>query len=223
MDVLGFSQMVRSDSGSEIPEYLPIFRKVLAEVRNRFDGKEGLDVKMFSDSVVISAPLSPENVGEVANACAVMQCQFLAQGILLRGGISFGKHFSDDLVLFSSGMILAYELESKRAKFPRIVVDKNLLDYFLNYPGLKPGLRNNVCGIVLEDPDGCVFIDYLFSGDFVLLSKSVEKLFSRVHTGEDGVLEKMRWLHDYHSYCATRLSRKDLLLSNFKSGFSLVG
>jgi len=62
----------------------------------------------------------------------------IEKGIFVRGGISIGSFYSDDNIIFSGALVKAVELE-KRAKFPRIVIDKDLIvklrnnQHFFNY------------------------------------------------------------------------------------------
>lgn len=44
--------------------------------------------------------------------------------IIVRGGITIGNFFCDDKIVFGSGLIRAVELESKYAKMPRVIIDK---------------------------------------------------------------------------------------------------
>lgn len=55
-----------------------------------------------------------------------------SQGIYTRGGVSYGSFYSDDNIIFSSALVKAYILESKTAIYPRIVIDKKLIDAVLH-------------------------------------------------------------------------------------------
>jgi hypothetical protein len=50
--------------------------------------------------------------------------RFLNEGYLVRGGITFGEAYFDDLGFFGPGVEKAYELESKQAKVPKLMFDK---------------------------------------------------------------------------------------------------
>src|SRR5689334_17096977 len=86
LDVLGFSAMVEHDSRGT-PKYLPIFIHAIEQVNDSIANK-AVEVKMFSDSIVLSAALNPQNVVDVALAVSELQRCFLREGILLRGGIA---------------------------------------------------------------------------------------------------------------------------------------
>jgi len=45
-----------------------------------------------------------------------------------RGGVAIGDIYHDDEAVFGPGLVRAYDIESNVAKFPRIVVDQEVLD-----------------------------------------------------------------------------------------------
>ena len=45
-----------------------------------------------------------------------------------RGGVAIGDIYHDDEAVFGPGLVRAYDIESNVAKFPRIVVDHEVLD-----------------------------------------------------------------------------------------------
>jgi len=51
----------------------------------------------------------------------------MTKGFFLRGGISTGSYFADDNMIFSKGLVNAYQLESKKAIYPRVIIDKNIV------------------------------------------------------------------------------------------------
>jgi hypothetical protein len=56
-----------------------------------------------------------------------LQSSLLAMGVLVRGGIAKGPTFHADDMLYGEGLIKAYDLESKTAVYPRVVIDPQLL------------------------------------------------------------------------------------------------
>lgn len=203
IDVLGFSAMVKTDAESQGGKYLDAFREVLEEVKISFPEVDGgIGAKMFSDSIVLAAPLSPGNVVEVLRACANLQRRFLKRGILLRGGVSYGKHYADSTVMFSEGLISAYHIESQLAKYPRIVVDKNVIDYFVNHSGVDSQMLNVGKSLMIQDRDRVSFVHYLSGEEFVGDTAHVEQVIVNQLEASESVLEKLRWLHDYHLCCA---------------------
>lgn len=52
----------------------------------------------------------------------------LEKGIFTRGAITIGLYYSDENIIFSGGLVEAYNLESKVAKYPRIIVSDKLIN-----------------------------------------------------------------------------------------------
>ena len=84
----------------------------------------------------------------------------LNNGIVVRGGISFGNDYSDESLIFSMALVKAYTLESKKAIYPRIVIDNDLIDIVkrsLEVPSkLILDILNNS---ILYDQEGIHFIN----------------------------------------------------------------
>lgn len=85
-------------------------------------------VTMFSDSVVISQPFdSFFDISEFVEFISKIQYTLLTEGILIRGGISTGTLYHSDKYLFGSAIVSAYNLEDKKAIYPRIIIDERLM------------------------------------------------------------------------------------------------
>lgn len=74
-----------------------------------------------------------------------------------------GDFYIDDTVVWGAALLRAYELESKIADYPRIVIDAPLLSELNTTAGLSE--------YVLHDFDGIPFLNYMsiwhFSGQIV--------------------------------------------------------
>lgn len=56
------------------------------------------------------------------------QIELLESDVYIRGGLSFGIHFENNNMIFSEGLVNSYELESKKALYPRIIFDNEVSD-----------------------------------------------------------------------------------------------
>jgi hypothetical protein len=90
----------------------------------------------MSDGVVLACALMPEDghfpmraVYEVIATCSVLLAVQLAAGRPIRGGIDVGTGIEVEGELFGASLVKAYLLESKRAKYPRLVVGQDLVNY----------------------------------------------------------------------------------------------
>ncbi|MBK5066410.1 hypothetical protein [Paraburkholderia domus] len=221
LDILGFSAMVEKDSSSAEPKYLPVFLEVFEELAANVD-KDGPDVKMFSDSIVIAAALEPKNVIGVIEVASALQRLFLKRHVLLRGGIAFGKHFSSANVTFSQALVNAYLIESKVARFPRIVIDESVLNFAWHHRDADDLLKQKIRNTVVSDRDGAMFVDYLTEATLTDLTPHVRACIEGNISPHETILEKMRWLFDYHNHCASSYNLQPLDVQNLVNGFSKI-
>lgn len=96
----------------------------------------GVDMSMFSDSIIISYELSDSGlfldwyrqIFQVFNDICRLQFELATKGIFLRGGLSFGKIYHKENVCFGPALINSVMLESKYAKYPCVAVDKPIIE-----------------------------------------------------------------------------------------------
>ncbi|EQB94185.1 hypothetical protein GA8_18390, partial [Geobacillus sp. A8] len=130
LDLLGYKEMVKRDSGPFEPIYLPKIEDLLTSLKPSFD-KTGLEIRQFSDSIVLSSKYSIDNAVKIIEAAAQVQYSMIINGILVRGGIAIGRHYTNGDIVYSQALVEAYYIESKYARFPRIVIDQNLIELML--------------------------------------------------------------------------------------------
>ena len=119
-------------------------------------------VSQFSDTIVISANATSDEhaafgflleVGAVCRGC-------LFYGLLLRGGISIGPMYHRDSLAFGPALTEAYDLESKVARFPRVVLHPNWYDHASDVPSLVDS-DIQTYHVLRKADDGLFFLDYL--------------------------------------------------------------
>ena len=200
IDVLGFSSFVGNDAKTTDPKNLLKLRSILMGVK---DAAPDLDVRAFSDSIVVSTDLESKSVTRLLVTVLNLQRHFINGGFLIRGGVAFGKHYADETIIYSEALIRAYELERDKARFPRVLVANDLIDwYFHNSETLKSDVEI-VQSALLTDRDGLNFIDYL---DENLILKHLETINAyQINKATPSVLEKIQWLCQYHNFSADRL------------------
>lgn len=146
-----------------------------------------IDVRCFSDATVFYAPL--RNAKGVLTLVPILQMLCgsamsilfsLAKGIAIRGGIEIGVALDfPNFGIYGSAYYGAYELESKVAKYPRIVLGDELIRYLSicrSNDGNDPETISNrtfadMCSrMICEDVDGRPIVDFL-SPDIPLMFK----------------------------------------------------
>lgn len=193
LDILGFKEMVRSDMEGKNNVNLTKLFRCHQSAAHIF--KDGIDcqISQFSDSIVISKPYAAESFEWFAICIAQYQQLLLNEGMLCRGGIAVNEHFSNGTFTFSAGLIDAYRVESKTARYPRVVVSPEVMDLIF------PDKKTHPTFLIQED-DGLFFIDYI---GFDLrkrkrLADSINQVVTSIFSNaESSVREKGQWLAAY--------------------------
>jgi len=126
--------------------------------------KTNLQMTAFSDCYVLSET-SP--AWHVVAAVQALGSRFLRYGILTRGSVVVGPAYHNGRVLFGPGIVDAYELESRMAFYPRILVSEDVRNAVWGYhEGSWQGQ------LLKRDHDGWWFINLLVpcSSSWTLLS-----------------------------------------------------
>jgi hypothetical protein len=215
-DFLGWQSHI--DHAGEDPKKLGLLRRMLLRHPRMLGVKEDLEIRYstFSDNVVITQKVGPKTqmlIQQLAN----FQLGAALPGFLLRGGITIGDIVHDDEVVFGPGLNRAYYLESKVAKFPRLVLDSLVRKEFGDLGGL-PVEEDDVCFL---DPFRLEYCEHLrrakmedteavanaglpipqgkfkdFSNDDILcmIIESLNEQFQKPTTDE--VFAKLAWIYD---------------------------
>lgn len=204
IDILGFKEVLKSESKAEE------IHRALYSIKNNVDSHYGsdsyrkfkgvLDTEMtaFSDSVVISGSL------EQAVAVYFDTLRFLDlilnSGFVCRGALSSGSLYHRDGIVFGPALVDAYEDESKRAVYPRVIVSPDVRELILNSEN-NPG---EFCDLLKEDHDGRFFIDLREINKFNNESSFIEErlrviLGSYVNVTDKSIIQKHQWLRNAYN------------------------
>lgn len=203
IDLLGFSSMVVHDCEAPNGEqkYIESLYGCHIKTRNLKAEHPDLQLIQFSDSVVFALPYSVNNYVSIISMISDYQYNLLKNGILCRGGVSYGKHFFTEGFLFSNGMIEAYRLESKVALSPRVVISNDLFEL------VKPKLDIQEKSVpLLFEQDGLWFIHYLSGRDSSETWGAISTIIPSELSSSSSIRSKQIWLIDYynHSFSAEK-------------------
>lgn len=194
LDVLGFSEMVAEDVRSNDQRNLAKLFKCHQAAANIFSDDPDCAVTQFSDSIVVSKPYDAGAFNWFVTRVARYQRLLLDEELLCRGGISVNKHFSNGSFTFSAGLIDAYKVESRLARYPRVVVSKEVMD--LIFPDSTKIPKN-----LAREDDGLLFVDYIGYSRRIKPTKLLSVVKSVVTTlitsDTASVREKGLWLASY--------------------------
>lgn len=252
IDILGFKEIVKKSERSPrllntIYQSLEFLKKrelpdkwnlQLIEIEEDAQKRNIIDFNIaertyssaFSDSIVISVIVDDNNINEslstlLANL-AFVGSKFIMDGILIRGGITIGKIIHNEKgIVFGQGLIDAYYLESRAARYPRIILSDKLIEK-LNYPLESKKDRFPYHQYLKRFSDGCVgfhqliYFQVLQSWDKMSqkkLESSLKKAKATIIEGLDNsfeypdVHEKYIWLKDEYQKLIILEAKKPLL------------
>jgi hypothetical protein len=123
-------------------------------------------VSQFSDSIVVSYSLREESAAFfLVNDATLTVIELAYRGFLLRGAITIGQLVHDDRYLVGPAMVRAYEMESKQAVYPRVLIDRKLLTAAKRYHAEHHSPSDEaayVRSFMTKDPtDGRDYFDYV--------------------------------------------------------------
>lgn len=185
LDIMGFKELVKESSDNietfnKIKTTVRIIRqtfKITKKTKER-------TITQFSDSIVVSFLISEK--GEVAFLLAKTHQlikRLILKDIICRGGIAKGKLIHDEFFLIGPAFINAYELESKIAIFPRVIIsDQSIIKIGIENFGYHPANdsdyeKSEINSLIALDFDGFYYINYFSIESFWELSNN-EKMYA---------------------------------------------
>ena len=161
IDVLGIRNAFKNPSECDLlPFIFRLLQKVNQNRVNRYRECIGFKFKYFSDNVCIYKEVHENDELESLAILVDIVRGFivgmtLSHGYLSRGGITVGELYSDENFIIGKALIDAYNLESKYAITPRVIIDKQygerLYKYFLE----------KEYNLLIRDSDNLFFVNYL--------------------------------------------------------------
>ncbi len=184
IDILGFKSLIneteKSDNQNEIKNITDAFDLIYKVLDKHYSKDQIKEIKYstFSDCIVFSFPSFQTDA--LFFACLPLiwlQADLVSNhNIFLRGAITIGDIYHDANKVFCPAMVEAYELESKVAKYPRIILDPKIKTAYddwlvkLEEEGdcdkiydLKEELNSvfSENGLLTKDRDDYYYVDYL--------------------------------------------------------------
>ena len=238
LDILGYSSLITSckDSHAE-NRYLDKVHSIMSNLSEYIEKRNvAVDQKsdnlhltrfkslLFSDNILFFAPYEDETDMQnlymnLLYGLSAFLIQYVKEDIFFRGGITKGNLFYDEKLhfVFGSGLVNAYLLESKVAKYPRIVIDKEL----------KP---SPILVGIDKDEEETWYLDYLSLGHslicyqnkpkqnyehFLICLEEQKSAISRAYQKykeNESVLPKYQWLAKYHNEFCERHKLNDYIV-----------
>jgi hypothetical protein len=173
LDILGFRQIIsdtEDKEGNDISEKIEYLSKTIDLIRNLLDIDKPREVSkskkitQFSDCIVIS--FKENETSEVFYTLLdikTLLINLVLKGIICRGAISYGKLIHTNKMIFGPALVEAYETECKAALYPRIILDKTIINVGKKHHAPHHGEideKNEILKILIKDTDDMYYIDY---------------------------------------------------------------
>jgi len=177
MDILGFKKLVKQKLVKEI-------ESILKSIYSFLEHKHLPNYQMshFSDSVILSFELpKDENMTDLLSILqSLMVCLLFCHDIRIRGGMCKGTIYHTKEMVFGPGVNEAYTMESQIAIFPRIIVDKCIVDAFHRWNEKADPKKG---GTKLDD-----FFELDFDGNYIFNYLNC----SAIETYKETIRERLR-------------------------------
>ena len=135
MDILGFKELITHETCEAI---LQVFHEIhsRSHANLNFNGVQikaydEIHHRILSDSVIVFVASDVEDsFAALLDVCTKLQVSLIKRDnpILLRGGIAIGSLYYENDIIFGQGLTEAYLLESKLARYPRVIFTGNTLE-----------------------------------------------------------------------------------------------
>ncbi|MCZ8292403.1 MAG: hypothetical protein O9312_02715 [Hylemonella sp.] len=197
LDVLAYRNHLKADRSSGTETFKTKLESALSVLTSINETE--LSYQAISDTIIVAANPSTA-LTDFISTIAEVQRSFLQSGLLIRGGIAFEQHFKSGNLTYSHALAVAYELEQRQAIYPRVVIDKGVIEM------LRTGSRFTIDDARRLQSERliCVqneihFVNFIAGkvDDCYTMAKNIFEAERAELEGREAELAKHRWLQDY--------------------------
>ena len=217
IDILGFQEHVNeTTTGDEdnvekinsIKQIIDIARMIVVDYDSGVSKSKM--VTQFSDSIVISFKI--EEKSEVFYTLIDLlhiAFEFANKGYLARGGVCLGKMIHTDDFILGPALVDSYILESKKAIYPRIIVDAEVIAAGMIFKSDHHDAdyeKQSILDCLNKDDDDYYYIDFIEKVNFELDDPNydlipyllnLEKLIQAgLSSSDNRVKQKYNWIKE---------------------------
>lgn len=199
LDLLGITKRIEATGQQELAmnklHNLYTFSMNLTK-KIQIEENKDIKFKIFSDNIIVAKRISTDKEQRKKDIGSLLACvghfQELAAsdgvGWMLRGGITIGNLFVDDVMVWGEALIKAYCLEDKVANYPRVIIDEKVIKETTNFKQLEQ--------YICKDSDGLYFLNYLANCHFCgqMLMEGFEMMKKEIgHKFDEKLMQKFYW------------------------------
>lgn len=135
LDFLGGTDIIRHDDQNK---HLNIINMIFEDAKKESQiFFQGAFVKIFSDNILLALPTDndnrEQNIKSIVNLVSNFVHQAADNGYLIRGALTEGDFFHNDIIVYGKALVEAVEMEEKYAIYPRVIVKKEIAKLLPQY------------------------------------------------------------------------------------------
>lgn len=228
MDILGYSAFIKQahERGNQ-SDALKAIHQALSSGRRWIDAEEmraqvsepnkrdPYALKAFTDNIVIGWPIHDDAEHELGNTIDMLsgfQMQLTLDGFFVRGAISIGECYVDEVAVFGDALLDAHYGESKTARDPRVILTDTAVSAAKQHLEYYPDRYHSpYTRLLLRDADDQWFVNYLQCvlineeeyGAYnqpLLQHKAVVEGMLALHKKNPPIWSKFAWVAAYHNF-----------------------
>jgi hypothetical protein len=194
LDILGGKNKICADKDNTFLNTLNMVFQDAIEETNSLFRKETIFTKIFSDNILLAIEIEDidnqveEKLSSFLNLTANVVLEALRYGFLMRGAITIGDFFHNDILVYGKTLVDAVEMEEKIAIYPRIIAQKKV--------------QQLVPQNFTESADGLYIFNYLIyavdPGDSFTIRINLLKMLEG--RPDKKIEQKIRWAISYFNY-----------------------
>lgn len=166
LDILGTSSRMDIEKERQMLNLNKLHNLYTATMENTksdmgIEWYKGIKFMVFSDNIIIAKKLSQVPSERVLDIKSVLNCASHFQissvgdgvGVLVRGGITIGELFMDNVMVWGAALLRAYKIEDSLAIYPRVVIDTAIISELQH--------SKDTADYLSLDFDGLWFLNYM--------------------------------------------------------------
>lgn len=135
LDFLGGTDIIlHDDQNKHLNIINMIFEDALVEAKML---AKDIFVKIFSDNILLALPTDKgeraQKIEKLINLVSNFVHQAADNGYLIRGAITEGDFFHNDIIVYGKALVEAVSMEEKHAIYPRVIVKKEIAQLLPQY------------------------------------------------------------------------------------------
>jgi hypothetical protein len=132
VDIIAFSDLIESLRNGNV--HFETIRDLLKQIHQPHDpqfvglGDTDFQAQSISDAVALSTRSTVNGLAMLFDTLERLSLALLHEGYFTRGGVCRGMLNHDTNMVFGEALVKAYKLESEVAKYPRIMLTKDVVE-----------------------------------------------------------------------------------------------